>query len=647
MRYLIYIIIFLPFISICGQNTMPGGVNGACVWEVAEITKNGLSQFRSVLPGTLIPGFKVVGKTKTINNNPALFFTGGTNTVNSTLDLGKLQSFSLFTVCQETDTISEKIIVSLENDSIAETVLTDRRIAALDIYRYASYNSDPGLFPKIYSYTQNKSTDSSTLSRRLQLGRPPRNQHIPASVYSGIIPEVILFKRVISPKERQQVESYLAIKYGIPLNQELPVSYLNSRGNVTWDAELNEAYNRNIAGIGRDDLSGLNQHVSVSTLTPGIMKIGLLNELKDNSYVIWGDNGGSLSFDEEPGIRKLKREWKISAFNSNSNDIALFLETDMMSLNEINPLDDGEIFWLMADRSGTGKYPFRQTDYFQCRPLSSTGSIIRFSPVVIDADHSGNDVFTIIAAPAFFARSILLSPTCRSALSGIIETEICGGEPPFDFVLKGVSDSRFHVSYRGSEREHIFEDIRQGAYFLTVTDSENHTYSEKLWVSNTASWKTQMGRQYTFREGEGLVLDASEGMPELNFIYSWTTPEGSLFNSSVMTISQPGVYLLSVTDEDNCNSTQEISVRQTGESVFRITDLYPNPVNGWFTVRIMLDRETDVNVIITDATGRILKQILMQNDRFYRYKDMIRQPGIYFITLMSEGEKQTLRLIVQ
>ena len=645
MKHLFYIIAFLPFISICGQTITPGGVPGAFVWEIAEVTQKGQSRFRSVLPGTLNPGFKVIGNTGKINNNPAILFSGGISGAGSTLDLGKLQSFSMFTVCQETDTTAEQIIVSLENDSTAETVLTDRRIAALDIYRYASFNSDPGAFPGIYSYIQNKSSDSAVLSRRLQLGRPPRNQYIPVSAYSGVIPEMILFNRVISPKERQQVESYLAVKYGIPLSQVFPVSYLNSRGMVTWDAQLNEAYNRNIAGIARDDLSGLNQRVSESTRTPGIMKIGLVNELKENSYLIWGDNGGSLRFDEQPGIRKLKREWKISAFNSSGS--LIFLENDMMALSEINPLDEGEIFWLMTDRSGTGKYPFGQTDYYQCQPLSSAGNIIRFSPVAVDTDCSGNDIFTIVAAPAFFARIIVHSPTCRSASSGIIQTEVCGGVPPFDFVLKGVSDNRFQVSWRGNDRAYIFEDIRQGAYYLNVTDSENNTYSKKLWISNSALWETQVGDNYSFHEGEVLALDASSGMPAMNFIYSWTTPEGLQHNNPVINISQPGVYLLSVTDEDLCNSTREVLVRQTDGSVFRMTDIYPNPASGWFTLRIMLDREADVNIVITDATGRVMKLATMQNDRFYRYVDMIRQPGIYFITLLSEGEKVTLRLIVR
>lgn len=644
MKNIVYIIAFIPFFSIFAQKSTPGGVRGASVWEIAEVTKNGLSQFKSKLPGTLNPGFSVTGKTKAINNNTAVYFSDDKGTLNSTLDLGKLNSFTLFTVCQQSDTTSEKIIVSLENDSTAEMVLTDRRVAALDVYRYASYNIDQNLFPKIYSYTQNRSSDTGSVSRRLQLGRPPRYQHLPASIYTGIIPEIILFNRVISPKERRQVESYLALKYGITLNQEFPTSYLSSHGKIIWDAELNETYNRNIAGIGRDDLSGMNQAVSESTQTPGLMKIGVSGELKNDSYMVWGDNGRFPGFEKGPGIRRLQREWKISAFNSNGDPVSL--ETDMMALSEIDPLNEGEIFWLMADRSGTGRYPFGQTDYIQSLPVSSTVRKVRFSSVVIDADSSGNDVFTLLAAPPFFTRNILIQPSCQSAQSGIIQTEICGGEAPFEVVLDGISDSRFHISERINKRESVFGGISQGAYILKVTDARNNVYSEKIWVSNSNSWETWIESDYTVPEGGAIELNASEGMPALDFDYSWITPSGSKLYGEEITIEQPGTYLLSVTDGNNCNTTQEINIKEAGSAAFRMTDLYPNPSNSWFTVRMVLEWEMDVNVIITDAGGRILKQTLLQNDTFYRYTDRISQPGIYFITLISEMEKVTLRIII-
>lgn len=645
MKRTLFFIAFIPFITAYAQDKMPGGVHGAGVWEITKVTQSGQSRWEPKLKNRLDSGLSVRGKIKTINNNPALLFSEGPNTKNSTLNLGNLSSFSMFTVCQEIDTLTEKIILSLENDTAPELALTNRRMAALDVYRYSSYNTVPVVYPEIYSYTQNKSSDNTELSRKLQLGRPPRDQQLPASVYSGIIPEVILFSRAVSPKERQQVESYLALKYGISLNQEFPASYLNSKGEVIWDAEKNADFNRNIAGIGRDDLSDLNQTISESSQTPGLMKIGILKgELKNNSFLIWGDDAGPLRISEDPEMRRMLREWKISTFNFND---PVYLEIDELSLNEINPLEEDEIYWLMVDKSGTGKYTFRKTGFIPCQPLSPKEKLIRFNPVSVDTDGSGSDVFTLLAAPPFFTRSIVQSPACLAEQSGLIQTEIAGGVPPFRLVLRELSGSGSVISFLENRRDHIFEGLSQGGYLLNSTDSENKTFSEEIWVANTHLWETLIKRNYNIIEGESLLLDASEKMPAVNYIYCWSTPDGSLVNSEEITITQPGKYLLSVTDENNCNSITEVNIHESGKSIFRKIELYPNPSGGWFELRMRLERIMDVNIILTDNAGKILKQTLMQNDQYYQYNDIIRKPGIYFITLQSVMEKKTLRLIVQ
>lgn len=644
MKRFSFFIAFIPFITIHAQDKMPGGIHGAGAWEITKFINSGQSEWEPKLKSHIDSGLAIKGKTKTINSNPALLFDGGINTMNSTLYLGNLTSFSMFTVCQESDTLAERIIVSLENDTAAELALTNRRMAALDVYRYSNYNTDQRLYPKIYSYTQNKTSDAGILSRKMQLGRAPGIQRLPASVYSGIIPELILFNRVVSPKERQQVESYLALKYGISLNQEFPVSYLNSKGEVIWDAEINADFNRNIAGIGRDDLTDLNQTVSENTRTPGVMKIGLMKgKLMDNSFLIWGDDDGALRIPDEPGIRKMLREWKISGFNFNH---PVNLEIDELSLSDVKPLKDREIYWLIIDESGSGKYPFSQTGFIPCQALTPE-RLIKFTRVTFDADNTGSDVFTLLAAPSFFSRSIIRSPGCNEERSGMIQTEIAGGVPPFRLILRKIPGNGLPLSFLENNREHVFEDVRQGGYLLSVTDSENRSFTEEIWVSNAHSWETSIKLSYNLPEGENLLLDASEGMPAVNYSYSWSTPSGSLIAGHEINIDKPGKYLLSITDDNNCNSTSEINVRQAGKSIFRNLELYPNPASDWFALRMDLERSADVSVILTDNGGRILKQTELKNDRFYRYNDMIRQPGIYYITIRTATEEETLKLIIR
>ena len=523
-------------------------------------------------------------------------------------------------------------------------VLTDRRMAALDVYRYSAFNRGIDQLPKIYSYIQNKSRNQDVVSRKISFGQQPRNQQLPVSAYTGLIPEVILFERAISPLERQKVESYLALKYGISLNQEFPASYLNSTGEVIWDSEINGSFNNNIAGIGRDDVSGLYQAVSESTQTPGVLTIGTESALNNLSFYIWGDNSKPLIFGKGKGVRALKRVWKISAFNTNNE--ALDVETSVLSFSEIDPLAENEVYWMMIDRSGSGEFPFKQNDYYQCQPMLSGRGMIQFSSVIIDNDRSGTDVFTLLAAPSFFIRAIVSPPECTQDQSGTIMTEIAGGVPPFMITLSNTSDNSTQVRVNEKNRHHVFDNISQGSYLINVSDATGKVYSEEIWISNNHPWETILKEDYLLNGDNELHLDASEGMPAVNYNYLWTFPDGSILNNQEITIREPGNYLLSVTDDNNCNSTNRFIVEQAGKSNFEKVELYPNPTDGLFVLRINLVNKQDVLVSISDMSGKTLKNKLLTNDRYYSYNDFIGKAGTFIITLKTANDVVTYKLIV-
>ncbi|TYA56046.1 choice-of-anchor D domain-containing protein [Formosa maritima] len=118
--------------------------------------------------------------------------------------------------------------------------------------------------------------------------------------------------------ERNRIQSYLAIKYGITLGVNgTSQDYVDSSGSVIWDANTgvpaNDVFNYDIAGIGRDDDSDLlqKQSRSVNNATDGgfraqgVLTIGMgsiantnnLNtntELEDKEYLVWGNNGVDL-----------------------------------------------------------------------------------------------------------------------------------------------------------------------------------------------------------------------------------------------------------------------------------------------------------------------------------------------------------------
>lgn len=163
-----------------------------------------------------------------------------------------------------------------------------------------------------------------------------RIEFISADAYKGQLAEVITYSSVLNSNELEQVNSYLALKYGVTLDQGTGMDYLNSVGAVVWDNNENATYINDISGIGRDDNSALNQKQSKSINSDAIVTIGLDDDVTpdglettnvlndgsfstDRSFLIWSNDGaaidegeGNVEFDRNLGVRsRLNREWRI------------------------------------------------------------------------------------------------------------------------------------------------------------------------------------------------------------------------------------------------------------------------------------------------------------------------------------------------
>ena len=154
--------------------------------------------------------------------------------------------------------------------------------------------------------------------------------------YEGMITEVIVYNQDnATATDRQKIQSYLAIKYGITLDNTgggTNGDYLASDATLLWDASVNATYHNNVTGIGRDDNSALSQKQSQSVNSGSIVAIGLDDDnngletsnvantgtfAADKSFLIWGHDGASLgdsaNNELELGLvtTRLNREWKV------------------------------------------------------------------------------------------------------------------------------------------------------------------------------------------------------------------------------------------------------------------------------------------------------------------------------------------------
>lgn len=123
----------------------------------------------------------------------------------------------------------------------------------------------------------------------------------------GNIAEVIMYNANLSAGDRQRVWSYLAVKYGITLNNG-GTNYVNSSGTVVWNITTNSGYNNDIFGIGRDNTSSLHQRQGTSinsgqqpVIAHGTTLVNLNSAGADlstnNSFLIAGADNGASTFD--------------------------------------------------------------------------------------------------------------------------------------------------------------------------------------------------------------------------------------------------------------------------------------------------------------------------------------------------------------
>jgi len=149
----------------------------------------------------------------------------------------------------------------------------------------------------------------------------------PGEFWTGHIAEVMVYDTYPSAAEQQQVDSYLALKYGITLDQSTAMDYVATDGTVVWDGTVNASYKTDIFGIGQDDASGLNQKISQSVHNENgpILATtqdftnsnvnGSRTALGEGNFMIMGHNNASQnsftsSFDGGTNNR-LNRVWKV------------------------------------------------------------------------------------------------------------------------------------------------------------------------------------------------------------------------------------------------------------------------------------------------------------------------------------------------
>lgn len=132
------------------------------------------------------------------------------------------------------------------------------------------------------------------------------------SGYDGQLGELIVFNGTLTAMQHNQVQTYMALKFGTPLKGKDYVT-AGVSSQVVWPSTINAAFNNNVAGIAKDEEGALALDTSRSSEDPTASQIFISakQSLSDKQYLLWGDNKSTApSIPYGTGFKRSTRTWK-------------------------------------------------------------------------------------------------------------------------------------------------------------------------------------------------------------------------------------------------------------------------------------------------------------------------------------------------
>ena len=377
-------------------------------------------------------------------------------------------------------------------------------------------------------------------------GRSADDADYPGRIFNGDIAEIIYFTNRLNSTDRQKVESYLAIKYGITLSN----NYLSSNASVVYSVS---SFNNRIIGIGRDDASALNQKQSKGENFIPVLEIALNNFYTDNNsnsstfsadktFLITGDDDQALTGTTTgvpAGIESwLMRKWKITVTGSQISNSLFQMPSSVLNTipgtNEISILFADDALFTSGLKSfkmipGSNNYSVKipsllpSTSYFtfvRCnKPLAGNDTTICDSPTT---------TFDFTDAASYEVWQLLGNPS--------------GSSPTIDPVTGFVSGI-----------------TANGAYSFVLSNTICQCFDTITLYKGTTPVISSVSSNSPICENQSLKLFAST-----TGNYSWSGPNGftsSVANPVINSVSQnySGTYILS-SGILNCSISQTITV---------------------------------------------------------------------------------------
>jgi len=260
-------------------------------------------------------------------------------------------------------------ISSLVVDIAGASLVNDPNEATGKIKKYVNGYLDP-----LTTYTDGDAGfgtgETTNMDVTIGARRNSNNTNV-GNLLQGNVAEIIIYDRALTALERQRVETYMAIKYGITLgyNDEYykwenspnhtttfgysgtSNDYVLSDNSIAWNGSDNAGFGYNVFGIARDDDSGLSQLKSKSVHVAEITKETSVLTMEDESgsisndrdYLLVGNNGADVQLQSsdvpERVSSTINRIWKARESSNDVGTIRLDFDLSQWSISGSTDLE--------------------------------------------------------------------------------------------------------------------------------------------------------------------------------------------------------------------------------------------------------------------------------------------------------------------
>ena len=336
-----------------GVNSSIGSTGG--IWEDQSGNNRNATNTAANLSddGSGTPNISINNSSNLLNYNPNLDFNFEQLEVNLNVNPTAIGTMDVFVIAK-----GNNAILGNENGGVDRSIAPNRVSNGEDIKDYffsasdTKYNGELKIFHYAFGATSNSAATSyvyingkplKTFTEqnsdggynKLYIGNAGN-----AGSFSNQLAEVIIYDQNLSTTNKNKVQSYLSLKYGIPLDNATTTDYIASDGSIIFDASANSGYTTGVFGLGRDDDSSLDQRISENGGSALLVSLQNNFNLANNhtsrsithsnndQFLIISNNGQASSSDNtnvnlDEFENRFRRVWKVNLSGSFNQDVAL------------------------------------------------------------------------------------------------------------------------------------------------------------------------------------------------------------------------------------------------------------------------------------------------------------------------------------